>query len=217
MGWVQGVAPGARAGLRAAWQADLAGGPACPPTALIYPQYFGVKPDFPLPPSYWGVDGVFIPTSWGAMAGGWQVAWGGPAMSWGGGLWVWSLLTYLLWFIPPSPQCRLGCCEPLAVSHSAVVCLILPGLEDSSWVTGGRSLSIVPCWCGPELRVLPTLSPPRPHPPKLHLKKQGSPYITSYTWREGIRGVWRCLETPGSAMGRSVTQFPHCLGQVGCS
>lgn len=96
-------------------------------------------------------------------------------------------------------------------------CVPNPASEDSSWVTGGRPLSIVPCWCGPELRVLPTLSPPSPHPPKLHLEKQGSPYITSYTWREWIRRVWRCLETPGPPVGCSVTQFPHCLGQVRCS
>lgn len=65
-------------------------------------------------------------------------------MSWGG-LWVWSLLPYLLWIIPPLPSVLVGSWEPLTVPHSAVVCLILPSLGNGSCVTGGSPLSIVPC------------------------------------------------------------------------
>lgn len=64
---------------------------------------------------------------------------------------MWSLFPYLLWFIspPPLPPVLIGCWKPLAVPHSAVVCLILPSSGDGNWVTRGSPLVHCPLLVSP--------------------------------------------------------------------
>lgn len=143
--------------------------------------------------------------------------WGGPAMSWWGVFGFPCSPTYSgSSSLPCSwPPVLVGYWEPLAVSHSAVVCLILPGSENSSWVTGGSPLSIVSCWCGPELRVLPTLSPPSPHPPKTAPGGAGVPLYPLLHMERGNSGGLEVSGNTRSCCGSLRDSVSPLLGAGG--
>lgn len=125
---------------------------------------------------------------------------------------------------PLLPPVLVGCWQPLAVPHSAVVCLILSSSGDGSWVTGGSPLSIVPCWWVLELRVLPLSEPPTPQNctwgsrvpfyPLLHMGRGGFGSFGGVCKHQDLPWVALCLSFP-IAWGRwGAADLPCSHGNI---